>query len=83
MEGTTGLDKETLAHCAHALEFMTACLIVNEPPQFLHILVMVFYLLSRFFRVRKEGENWSSTLCALKKQGQFVRGTRFVCNAGN
>ena len=54
VEEPAGLDEE---HVEHTLEFMTTCLIVNEPPQFLHILVMVFDLLSRFFRVRKEGEN--------------------------
>ena len=62
MEGATGLDEETLAHCEHTLEFMTTCLIVNEPPQFLHILGMVFHLLNRFFRVSKEGENCNSSL---------------------
>jgi hypothetical protein len=51
--GTTRLDKETLAHCEHALKFMTTCLIVNEPPQFVHILGMVFDLVNRFFRAKR------------------------------
>ena len=62
-EGTAGLDEETRAHFEHTLEFMTTCLIVNEPPQFVHILGMVFDLLNRFFRVSKEGENCNSTFC--------------------
>jgi hypothetical protein len=51
MEGATGLDDETLTHCEQTLEFMTTCLIVNEPPQVLHILGMVFHLLNRFLTV--------------------------------
>lgn len=82
VEGTTRLGEETLAHCEQALEFIITCLIVNEPPQFVHILGMVFDLVNCFFKLRNEDENWNSTLCVLKRQGQFVRGTRLVCNAG-
>jgi hypothetical protein len=71
VEGTTRLDEETPAHCEHTLEFMTTCLIVNESPQLVHVLGMVFDLVNHFFRVRKEGENWNSTLCVLKRQGQL------------
>jgi len=53
VEGTTSLDEGTLAHCEHALEFMTTCLIVNELPQFVHILGMVFDLVNRFFRAKR------------------------------
>jgi hypothetical protein len=41
VEETTRLDEETPAHCEHTLEFMITCLIVNEPPQFAHILGMI------------------------------------------
>ena len=71
MEETAGLDEETLAHCEHTLEFMTTCLIVNEPPQFLHVLGIVFDLLNPFFRVSKEGENCNSPLCCPKGQGEL------------
>lgn len=64
MEGATGLDEETLAHCEHTLEFMTTCLIVNEPPQFLHILGMVFHLLNRVFGLSKAAETSDSTICS-------------------
>jgi hypothetical protein len=67
--GTTSLDEETLAHCEHTLEFMTTCLIVNEPPQVLHILGMVFHLLNRFSKVNKEGENCNSFLAVLNDRG--------------
>jgi hypothetical protein len=40
VEETTGLDEETVAHCEHTLEFMTTCLIVNEPPHFLQIVAI-------------------------------------------
>jgi hypothetical protein len=60
-EWTAGLDEETRAHFEHTLAFMITCLIVNEPPQFVHILGMVFDLLNRFFKVSKEGENCNST----------------------
>jgi hypothetical protein len=46
VEETTGLVEETVAHCEHTLEFMTTCLIVNEPPHFLQILDIVFDLLN-------------------------------------
>jgi len=42
VEETTRLDEETPAHCEHTLEFMITCLIVNEPPQFAHILGMIY-----------------------------------------
>lgn len=71
MEGTTRLGEETLAHCEQALEFIITCLIVNEPPQFVHILGMVFDLVN-CFGLKYEDENWSSILCVLKRQGQFV-----------
>ena len=41
---------------------MTTCLIVNEPPQFLHILGMVFHLLNRFFGLSKAAETSGSTI---------------------
>lgn len=63
------MDKELLAHCEHTLEFITTCLIVNEPPQFLHILGIVFDLLNRFFRVSKEGENCNSSVALLTDRG--------------
>jgi len=47
---------------------MTTCLIVNEPPQFLHILGMVVHLLNRFLKVNKEGENCNSSLCCPEGQ---------------
>jgi hypothetical protein len=53
MEEPAGLDEETLAHFEHTLEFMTTCLIVNEPPHSLQILAMVFDLLNRFFELAK------------------------------
>jgi hypothetical protein len=53
VKGTAGLDEETPEHCEHTLEFMTTCLIVNEPPQFLHILGMVFHLLNRLLELAK------------------------------
>jgi hypothetical protein len=51
--GIAALDKGTPAHCEHTLEFMTTCLIVNEPPQFVHILGMAFYLVNRLFEAER------------------------------
>jgi hypothetical protein len=55
VEGATSLGEETLAHCEHTLKFITTCLIVNEPPQFVHSLGMIVDLLNRFFRASKTG----------------------------
>jgi hypothetical protein len=63
------LDKELLAHCEHTLEFITTCLIVNEPPQFLQILGIVFDLLNRFSD-SKEGANCNSRRCGPERQGE-------------
>ena len=37
-EERPGLDEEALAHFEHRLEFMTTCLIVNEPSHFCRFL---------------------------------------------
>jgi hypothetical protein len=50
VEEPAGLDEETLAHFEHTPEFITTCLIVNEPPHFLQILAIVCDLLHRFFK---------------------------------
>ena len=42
VEEPAGLDEETLAHFEHTPEFITTCLIVNEPPHFLQILAIVW-----------------------------------------
>jgi len=62
--GTAALDEETPAHCEHTLEFMTTCLIVNESPQFVHVLGMVFDLVNHFFRAMrlKRGTRLSALL---------------------
>jgi hypothetical protein len=70
VEGTTGLDEETLAHCEHTLEFMTTCMIVNEPPHFLQILAIVLDLLNRFFK--------SATRNLEELRAQIVYGYRFA-----
>ena len=66
--GTAALDEETPAHCEHTVEFMTTCLIVNEPPQFVHILGMVFDLVNRFL-VSKAAETSDSTICSPEVKG--------------
>jgi hypothetical protein len=71
VEETTGLDEETLAHFEHMLEFMTTCLIVNEPPQFLHILAIVFNLLNRFFELAKRVRTGIRPFAVLKGQGEL------------
>jgi hypothetical protein len=53
VEKPTGLAEETLAHFEHTPEFMTTCLIVNEPSHFLQILAIVFDLSNRFFELAK------------------------------
>jgi hypothetical protein len=69
--GTAGLDEEIPEHCEQTLKFMTTCLIVNEPPQFVHSLGMIFDLMNRFVRASKQGENCNSPLCCPEGIGEL------------
>ena len=64
--GTAALDEETPAHCEQTLEFMTTCLIVNEPPQFVHILGMIFDLMTSLSRA---AETSGSAICSSEVKG--------------
>ena len=71
MEERKDLDEETLAHFEHTSEFMIACLIVNEPPQYLQILATVFDLLTCFFELAMRVRTGIQPFAILKGRGQL------------